>query len=27
LVLRATEDFREGVRAVSERRPPQFIGR
>jgi enoyl-CoA hydratase/carnithine racemase len=27
LVLRATEDFREGVRAVAERRPPQFIGR
>jgi enoyl-CoA hydratase/carnithine racemase len=25
--LRATEDFREGVRAVTERRPAQFIGR
>ena len=26
-LLRATEDFREGVRAVAERRPAQFIGR
>jgi enoyl-CoA hydratase/carnithine racemase len=27
MLLRATEDFREGVRAVTERRPAQFIGR
>jgi enoyl-CoA hydratase/carnithine racemase len=27
MLLRATEDFREGVRAVAERRPAQFIGR
>lgn len=26
-LLRATDDFREGVRAVAERRPAQFIGR
>ena len=26
-ILRATEDFAEGVRAVQERRPGRFIGR
>ena len=25
--LRATDDFREGVAAVGERRPPHFTGR
>jgi enoyl-CoA hydratase/carnithine racemase len=25
--LRATDDFREGTRAMAERRPPQFTGR
>ena len=26
-VLRATEDFQEGVRSVAERRPGNFVGR